>query len=194
MKTIFRILSILILAVFISNCGNKNSYDALPNAEEIIIQSLNAVDISENLTSIATQNDEVFFMVSFIQENNKTYSIKDEVIFPELLFDSLNVRHEFKEKYDIENIDYIIFSMVELDDYDSHEKTEKTLKEELILNGDFLNKIDKIKMDSIFSNDDFLGLKYLPKNKIKKNTSIELKIKGSHLFDKYEYTIEVLGI
>ena len=113
-------------------------------------------------------------------------------VFKELLFDSLHSIYQWKDKTALNETDYIVFSLVELDDYDSHEKVEKILKDK-ISKGAFLQKIDDSEMDSLLSYDDFLGMKYLKREKILQNRAIELKISGRHLLDKYDYRIKIIG-
>lgn len=161
-------------------------------AEALIIQSLEAIDISENMASVSTQNDEIFFMTSYVNEIDNHYHIINEQIFKELLFDSLHQIYQWKDKMILDETDYIVFSLAELDDYDSHERVEKVLKNK-ISEGAFLQKINHSAMDSLLSYDDFLGMKYLKREEILQDKKIDIKISGRHFLDKYDYRIKVIG-
>lgn len=189
----FKLLLFITIILFLFNCGTHQLNKSNLPADSFNIFSLETFNISENLTPISTQNDEVFFMMNLIQENEHKFKIKDGLILKELLFDSLKTSYSFNNQlFELENIDYIVFSLVELDDYDSHSKIERILKEK-IEEGIFLERINKTDMDSILSNDDFLGMKYLRRDRIFKEKEIELKITGMQLFDKYDYRIKLKG-
>jgi hypothetical protein len=163
-----------------------------PLAKDLIVQSLEAMDISENMASVSTQNDEIFFMVSYVNEIDSHYNIINEQIFKELLFDSLHHIYQWKDKIALNEIDYIVFSLVELDDYNSHKKVEKLLKAK-INKGVFLQEVNHSEMDSLLSYDDFLGMKYLKREEILQHKKIEVRISGRHLLDKYDYSVNIIG-
>lgn len=173
-------------------CKSRNITKEQPLARSLTIQSLQAINISENMATVSTQNDEIFFMANYVKKIDDNYQILNEQIFQELLFDSIHHIYQWEDKIMLEHVDYIVFSIVELDDYDSHEKVERILKNK-IQKGIFLQQINYSEMDSLLSCDDFLGMKYLKRKEVLQNDQLELKISGRHLLDKYDYRIKIKG-
>ncbi|MGK0391063.1 MAG: hypothetical protein ACI94Y_003824 [Maribacter sp.] len=102
---------LILFFIGLLSCQNKDMAIKQPLAESLIIQSLEAIDISENMASVSTQNDEIFFMVSYVNKIDNYYHIINEQIFKELLFDSLHYTYQWKDKIALDEIDYIIFSL-----------------------------------------------------------------------------------
>ncbi len=161
-------------------------------ADAIKIIHLEAKDISENLTSISTQDDEIFFSYYFLEEKDGQSVITDEKVWDEFLFDSLQTLQTLDAIHDIKENDFLVFCLVELDDLDSHDKVKHVLRATLSESNTKMN-LKKSYMDSLLSDDDFLGYKKLDLRRIQKGEEKELSIKGIQLFDKYDYRIRIQG-
>ena len=159
----------------------------------IIIESLQVLNLSENMSIVSTQSDEVVFNFFLLEQLDEKIETLDHYYSPSFTFDR-NGQEQFiqdtlsfssKRK---ENL-IAVFTLTELDKEDSVLEVQEILKKEL-LNGQFLKKVDPLRIDSLLGFDDFLGMHYFKFKQLEKGKKIDLEFKGRQMFDKFEYRLK----
>ncbi len=172
--------------------GNKKAISPKNyNIKYIQFKELKALNISENMTSLASQKDEIILMLHLVKKEEEKYIIKKEWIKNNLPFSEDSPSLFIHDSLAIRNDDFLIITLIEEDNIIEKENTPFQIRK-LISTGKFLNKIDKIEMDTLISDDDFLGQKVYPIKELYQQQNLNIIFKGRHLFDKYEYELVLI--
>jgi len=165
-----------------------SSVQSLPKRPSLIkINSLTAINLSEDMNQASTKEDEIFFLI---------YSIKDKANAPRFE-GSMSRAHIFKkrqEQYDLNleisidepNINGYLFFLVELDNQQSQEMVIEVLNQYLMETP--LSQIENILIDEALGHDDLLDWYALD---FSKRLPEEILFKGLQMFDRFEYRLSI---
>ncbi len=193
MRNILLLSGMLFVLAIVGSCKSYSGNKQGEPAKELHIISLEALDISENLTAFSTKQDEILFVIhQGVPKVNNTLEISLKDYFSDLEFNVDSSLINIRKSFPFPSDRTFLFSLVELDDYDSEPFVMEQLQEHY--SNTNLNQIDIIEVDTLLNDDDFLGMKKINSNQIKKGEKKKIIFKGSHLFDKYEYHLLIEGL
>ncbi len=170
-------------------CSPKLSQRVI--ATQVRIQQLQAVNLSEDMSAMSSLQDEIFYKITFVKKEGTDFQPLDELAST-TFFNSKSTQETIDKSYPLSDADFLIFSLVEIDNESSESHIDEVLNEE-IRKGDFLNfQKNRTVIDSLLGDDDILGMKYFNLEKPIGVGRKEVKISGRHLFDKFDYRFHLL--
>jgi len=181
----------LIMALFQISCSiNKVKGIERLAPTKIILESIECINLSENMSRLSTHEDEVLIKIDVLQNRGSNCKILDKVRTEVNVFTKKNAVYELNEVVEInEAVDEIVVSLIELDESGNEDRIVE-ISDSLLLECTFLNdEIDFVEIDSLFGYDDFLGIAQIKMQHEFSNDSNVQTIKGMQLFDRFEYTI-----
>lgn len=189
MKIIYLIFTIIVLIQVSCSINRIAEVDKIvPN--KIIIESIESVNLSEDMSRLSTHEDEVLIKIDVLHNSAEKCEIINRVKTEIKHFTKRGEVVNLNEVIDInDNMNEVLISLIELDEYDSEAKVIQ-ISDSLILEGAFFYEtFDIVPIDSLFGYDDFLGIARI---NLEEGFTKELNqktIKGMQLFDKFEYVI-----
>ncbi|MFK8104570.1 MAG: hypothetical protein AB8G15_18745 [Saprospiraceae bacterium] len=177
---------LLLLGCFLAK--PKQTLARIP-ATHFQLRSLEAVNLSEDMSPVSTKADEVFLQVDLVRKEATRFERKT------ILQSSFNCS-EKKRRIDLSlayklhdpKADYLVFSLVELDERNSEAKVQQVLGEG-VTQGLFLSQDHFFQIDSLLGDDDFLGMQFLNLSTSYFVGKDYLTIAGRQLFDRFEYRL-----
>lgn len=153
------------------------------------LRSLEAINLSEDMSPVSTKADEVLLQVDLVKRAATKFECKTIL---QSSFDFSEERRtvelNLESKLLAANADYLVFSLVELDERNSQAKVQQVL-ETGVTQGLFLSQAHFFQLDTLLGDDDFLGMQFLDLSKSHFVGDYYLTIAGRQLFDKFEYRI-----
>lgn len=183
-------LIILLLVLPFFSCSPKNNVVADFQPTHFKVESIEGLNLSEDMSTMSSLQDEIFCKISFVEKENSSFKIIEDFQIPTMRFNSKKRIHSIDKSLSLKESksQYVVFSLVELDTENSNESLHKIINEK-IEEGIFLNFKSPLQIDTLIGDDDFLGMKYIDLFKPKKEGKQVVKISGRQLFDKYDYRI-----
>ncbi len=183
-------LLILWLLLMLFGCSPKNKIVVDFQPTHFKIESIEALNLSEDMSTMSSLQDEIFCKICFVEKSASSFEIVNEIQLSTMRFNSKTRTHSIEKSLTLKNSNaqYVVFSLVELDTENSNESLHKIINKK-IEEGIFLNFKSLLKIDTLIDDDDFLGMKYIDLSKPKKEGKQAVKISGRQLFDKFDYRI-----
>lgn len=148
---------------------------------------LTAYDLTEDVSQFSTKNDELMLFVYIDSMNNQ---------YPKLIYqdyfviDSLHKTKIFALNDSNMYGSMLTFVLIEIDSRKNLKQIEPVVRLNLVDLTDTTQNIDIKSINELFGDDDLLGIKRIPLSELSKKDFI-LDFKGIHLFDSYNYRIEI---
>ena len=100
---------LLLMLVLLSACQQKLTQSAAPpeipevpppvrTIQQIEMMSLEAVNLSEDMSLVSTHNDEIILIAYLLQQDTDSLKILASHLFKDLVFDTLTTRHSLPYK------------------------------------------------------------------------------------------------
>lgn len=147
------------------------------------------LDLSEDASRISTKNDELILLVY----NDTLNKQSADLIFSDyFIVDSLNESKKFTLYDSLLNKSTFIFVLVEMDTHVPLEQMEAVVSSNL--ENIYLAKLigDVKVLTSLFGDDDLLGITKVSTSDVYESPVL-MRFKGVHLFDAYDYQIEIVA-
>lgn len=145
--------------------------------------SLQAIALSEDMSSLSTQEDEIHLFAFQIREGQVLQSYQS----PLCLFNAKDSVHlvalNFKQ---IEKEDELSFFLIELDNEQLNDQLFPYCQQ-LVINNTYATTLDMDTVHRAFGHDDLLGLRRLKASEA--NIPFAITFKGLQLFDRFEYRL-----
>jgi|GEM_PF-1804079 len=150
----------------------------------IFLDSLKAVNLSEDLSPISTKNDEIYMIATLV---SKSHPRKIRSSYTGTLnFDEDNMTNAIVTKMNVTEGYELIVALIEQDS--NLDKTHLLTKfQSALLKELESGELEHFKLQEYLSDDDLLGFHKINTNSLWLYDSRKLIFKGNHLFDKYEY-------
>ncbi len=180
----------LIVFFLFFGCSPKNNVVVDFQPTLFKIESIEALNLSEDMSTMSSLQDEVFCKICFVKKSDSSFEIVNEIQLSTMRFNSKTRTRSIDKSLSLKSnqFQYVVFSLVELDTENSNESLHKIINEK-IEEGIFLNFKSPLQIDSLIGDDDFLGMKYIDLSKPKREGKQAVKISGRQLFDKFDYRI-----
>jgi hypothetical protein len=161
--------------------------------QKIELLSLEAINLSEDMSLLSTHNDEILLIAYLLQKEVDSLKILDAHLFKDLTFDTLTTKHALPYRliphHDSSAQFMAAFLLVELDNTDTENRIQETFNRKITQYVDG-QAPSRLALDSLFGTDDFLGLEFLRFDQPYQEGEQELIFKGMHLFDRFEYRLQ----
>lgn len=180
---------ILLFSSCILHCNKPiNSLSDL-DVSSINIQSLQAINLSEDMNEVSTKEDEILLLVFLVDSKGALLQTEQNWDF----------KHTFKKRQEVINLDLeidlkdidlyrkqLLFLLVELDNEHFNTAINGIVKQAIEKESD-LQKLNNLQFDKLLKHDDLLDIQWIELNNV--NTGL-LKFSGLQLFDKFEYLLK----
>lgn len=163
--------------------SSSKSVAKLP-INHFFIDSLKAIDLSENLSPISTKNDEIYMIASVVTVSHPR-KIRSSYT-SSLVFDSKQLSNAIVTGLDIPKNHELIVALVERDSNLDKVRLLTKFQANLLKLLEH-SELEKFKLQEFLGDDDLLGYHQIDANSLWLYNSDKLVFKGNHLFDKYEY-------
>jgi hypothetical protein len=162
-------------------------------ATGVEFQTLKATNLSEDGTILSSGDDEIFLSVNFFVKEGNIYVNRYNKFYGQWVFNKKSMEHALNERFELKRKmlkeGIMIFTLVELDEYNRENAINEALKVELLeeLNGTG-GTINEGKIESVLKGNDLLGVKLIRMNEVNTNSN-NTEFSGSVALDKYNYTL-----
>lgn len=182
--TLAFLFSLLIVDCSSPKTGNLSIQKSVSSIQ---IDSLKVADLSENMSRLSTQEDEIY-LFCFLS-NGHTISASHRS--PLLTFTKSTRTHLLDIQFSqLQATDRLSFFLIELDEQTLSADIQKHCAEAVQQSG-FPNNFDHPRLDSLIGDDDLLGMRSLSIQACHGPSTITFK--GRQLFDAFEYTLHLRG-
>ena len=193
MKIYLKFLGLFALCFSILQCS-KNIKPTYPlQLFSLNIQSLKAINLSEDMNEVSTKEDEILLLTFLIDNKDSTLQIIEDWHF-ENTFRSRAETFDISKTIDLKTLSLkhkkLLFMLVELDNENSVNAVNSVLKQ-TILKESSLDSLKNIDWDKLIGHDDFLDFQILDLNKITSSSPTSLKFSGLQMFDRFEYSLNI---
>ncbi len=146
-----------------------------------------ALNLSEDLSRLASQNDEILLLGYQDQD-----IISDPVIMEYIIFDENQKLYNLPLKSDLFDNGELILIMLEIDTELSPEDIEMTVRKNIRdIELSFIEN-DRVALKTILRDDDLLGIARIDKEKLELIQTYNFI--GTHKMDRYEYELEFMNV
>ncbi|MGB1037178.1 MAG: hypothetical protein ACPGYY_00935 [Bacteroidia bacterium] len=180
---------IVFLLIALAGCKSRNANTGLQQPWKL--ESITALDLSENRSVLSTKNDEILVSIFFGTEIEDKWYFNGYYL-DQIVFDSLH-QTEYFDDIDLSTkgpCDHceVWICLTEIDDDNSEDSTHNKLLS--LINEKGYNALEsKSKVDAIIKDNDFLG--YIKVPYYVENIDTNFYISGSDLLDKYTYRVKI---
>lgn len=184
-KWTFTSLSLLIIV----GCASPQTKDLSTQRKvtSIRVDSLKVEDLSENMSRLSTQEDEIY-LFCFLSNDSTIHKIKSSSLLP---FTKSIRTHSLDLQFsDLQATDRLSFFLIELDEDALSDSLIDHCSKAVQQQG-FPRNFDHPKLDSLIGDDDLLGMRSLPANECW--GPIKLTFQGRQLFDPFKYILFLNG-
>lgn len=149
----------------------------------IQVDSLIAKDLSENMSRLSTQEDEIL-LFSYLSHNS---IITQHHLSEVITFTKEQNKYNFNISFDkLEEADHISFFLIELDEEQVSPHLNEQCARTVQATG-FPKRFDHQRLDSLLGDDDLLGMQSMSLSDC--YGPVELTFRGRQLFDPYQYQL-----
>ncbi len=191
MKTILQFSFLLLISSFF-NC-NRNTKPIAIQPDHISIESLTAVNLSEDMNEVSTKEDEILLLILLVKKQEAQFQVLFEWTH-EYTFRNRNEVSPISKNIPITSStnkgEQLLFFLTELDNEHSEQSVINALKEAVLQTNDF-SLLDKATIDRSLGHDDLLGFHALNLNTLHSKSSNSIQFKGLQLFDRFEYLLKI---
>lgn len=190
----FKKYLILIIPILILSCSKRifNQVGAKSNTQkkENNLQLkciVTGIDLTEDVSAVSTQNDELLF---FVYADSTGQIVPDIILQKYFVIDKWNLEKIIELNSIHSNTSSLTFVLIEQDT----EKNLSQIEPVVRLNIEKLIKAEAERdirtINRLLGDDDLIGIKKLQSRHFKKRKKV-VKFRGIHLFDSFEYKIEI---
>lgn len=179
--------SFIISLTILLSLGCTTSRPLLQSPTQLSINSLSAINLSEDMNQASSQQDEILLVIYSIQNKVDAPRFKDRRS-REYTFKKRQEQFEINLRLPTDDSTIIgyLFFLVELDETNSSETVMETL--DLYLNTRPIAQFKNLEIDEALGHDDFLDKYFLD---FSKPLPKQIQFKGLQMFDRYEYKLNI---
>ena len=180
MRTTF-LFSILI---FLAACSKKNVTGNSSGNKNILHVSLTAENLSEDVSKLSTQNDEIVLLAYAVNNNDSAQA--PPILCEYAIFDSLQMKYDFISDSIVSSFKGdLAFVLVEMDDDEVKEQVEIVVTPNLSKISKAFKDNDAATLTNYLGDNDLLGITFVGNSKKQK----PIVISGVHMLDSYKYVL-----
>lgn len=175
------------LCVFACSSPKTVELPTKRTVNSIRIDSLKVEDLSENMSRLSTQEDEIY-LFCFLSNGSTVRKIQSSSMLP---FTEVIRSHSLDLHFpDLQATDRLSFFLIELDE-DTLSDNVLDHCRNVVQQPGFPRNFDHPKLDSLIGDDDLLGMRTITLDNAWGPTLISFQ--GRQLFDPFEYTLYLTG-
>ena len=184
-----KIISLFLLILTFA-CSRKSSKKAaIEKANSLIAPMIEIIgkNLSEDLSRLASNNDEILLLIYENPLPNKTvYSLFSEYF----ILDSENRKSSYALDQSLFEKEELLFVLAEIDTDSTIKDIEINITKNLKNLFDAFKNLDRVAQNEIIGDDDILGMRLISLEK--SNPISTFTIRGVHKADRYIYNIKII--
>jgi hypothetical protein len=165
--------------------GKTAFADIFFSNNDSISVTINAINLSEDMSTLSSKNDEMLLLVYDFSDTSK---LSSPLLADYFVLDSATRKKQVQFS-SIEASHDVILVLAELDTDKAPEQVEKLIRKNFFLIMDCLDKKDLIALQKYIGDDDIIGIKVI--KEVDRTKGIDFSFQGRYKLDKFLYKIEV---